>query len=287
MSHQQAIEKIKNDLSEDVFVIDALRDTFKGKTVLVISAGPSADSWQKVYEKEKHNNPVIVCIKQTLNLIDIPCDIHFLNSANLIKYKYQPSTLSIMTRNSKAAPIFGKYDVEFRLMEEFNYKPEYYLASNQRFDCYTLDKTGLTRPIGPGIMHESVFHTLIHMGFNKIITVGWDIADPEGKNTHFGQRNDGDIGTQYKPKGMKLFFENISFKLGLLKLVRKVGFVKRYIIGALNYHSGKKVNLAGMAKGEAKVVSSSIPSLLNWLESSGIQITVNTKSKWIRSTKDR
>lgn len=287
MSHQQTIEKIKKDLIEDVFVIDALRDTFKAKTAFVISAGPSAVNWQEVYEKEKHNNLVIVCIKQTLNLIDIPCDIHFLNSANLIKYKYQPNTLSIMTKNSKAAPIFGKYDVEFQLMEEFSYKPEYYLATNQCFDCYTLDKTGMTRPIGPGIMHESVFHTLAHMGVNKIITVGWDIADSKGKNSHFGQKDDGDVGTQYKPKGMKLFFEEMFFKLGLLKLVRKVGFIKRYMIGALNYHLGKKVNLAGMAKGEAEVVSSSLPSLYNWLDKSGIKITVNTESNWMKSSRSR
>ncbi|MBR9867925.1 MAG: DUF115 domain-containing protein [Oceanospirillales bacterium] len=287
MSHQQIIEKIKKDLSEDVFVIDALRDTFKAKTALVISAGPSADNWQEVYEKEKHNSPVIVCIKQTLNLVDIPCDIHFINSSNLIKYKYQPNTLSIMTRNSKAAPVFGKYDIEFQLMAEFDYKPEYYLATNRCFDCYTLDRTGMTRPKGPGIMHESVFYTLAHMGVNKIITVGWDIADSEGKNSHFGQKDDGDIGVQYKPKGMALIFERISSKLGLLKLVRKAGFIKRYMIGALNYHLGKKVNLAGMEKGEAEVVSNSLPSLFDWLEKSDIEITVNTKSKWMKSTKGR
>jgi hypothetical protein len=285
MSHQQTIERIKKDLSEDIFVIDALRDAFNGKAALVISAGPSAESWQEVYEKEKHNNPVVVCIKQTLNLIDIPCDIHFINSANLIKYKYQPNTLSIMTRNSKAAPILGKYDVEFQLMEEFNYKPEYYLATNQCFDCYTLDKTGMTRPIGPGIMHESVFHTLAHMGVNKIITVGWDIADSEGRNTHFGQKYEGKLGVPYKPKGIKLVFEKISFKFGLLKLVKKVGFIKRYMFGALNYHLGKRMNLAGMAIGEAEIVSSSIESLKKWLEKNNIILEINSRSKWVNKEK--
>ncbi len=285
MSHQQIIEKIKKDLSEDVFVIDALRDTLKGKTALVISAGPSADNWQEVYEKEKHNIPVIVCIKQTLNLIDIPCDIHFINSANLIKYKYQPNTLSIMTRNSKAAPIFGKYDVEFQLMSEFNYKPEYYLATNQCFDCYTLDKTGMTRPIGPGIMHESVFHTLAHMGVNKIITVGWDIADSTGGNRHFDQIKDRGQDKPYSPSEFKIKIEKYLTYLRLIPVYKKLGFSKRYVKGFINYYLGKKVNLAGMAIGEAEIVSSSIESLKQWLEKNNIILEVNSRSKWVNKEK--
>jgi hypothetical protein len=285
MNHQQTIEKIKKDLSGNVFVIDALRDTFKGKTALVISAGPSVENWKKVYEKEKHNNPVIICIKQTLNLIDIPCDIHFLNSANLIKYKYQPNTLSIMTKNTNAEPFFGRYNVEFQVMGGFNYKPRYYLASNRSFDCYTLDKTGIYRPLGPGIMHESVFYTLVHMGFKRIVTVGWDIADTEGRNTHFGQTYEGEVGVPYKPKGIKLVFEKISLKLGLLRFVRRIGFIKRYIISALNYHLGKRINLAGMAVGEAEIVSSSIESLKQWLEKNNIILEINSHSKWVNKEK--
>lgn len=287
MNHKKTIQEIKRKLAEGQFVVDSLRDTFKGRTVLVISAGPSAENWREVYEQEKHNNPVIVCVKQTLNLIDIDCDIHFVNSANLIKYEYQPDTLSIMTRNSKAAPVFGSYDVDFQIMEGFNYKPRYYLATNQCYGCYTLDKTGVYRPLGPGIMHESVFYTLVHMGFDKIITVGWDIADSDGKNSHVGQANSGHLGTPYKPHKIKLFFEKIALKFGFLSFVRQVGFFRRYVTGALNYHLGKKVNLAGMAVGEAEIVSNSLPSLFDWLEESGVQIIVNTKSRWMENIKGR
>ena len=286
MTHEKKIREIKRKLAEGQFVVDSLRNVFEGKTVLVISAGPSAENWRDVYEKERHNNPVIVCIKQTLNLIDIDCDIHFVNSANLIKYEYQPDTLSIMTRNSRAAPVFGDYDIEFQIMEGFSYKPKYYLATNQCYSCYTLDKTGVYRPLGPGIMHESVFYTLVHMGFNRIVTVGWDIADTEGKNSHVGQVNSGHLGTPYKPHGIKLLLERISSKLGLLNYVRQVGFFKRYMVGLLRYHLGKKVNLAGMAVGEAEIVSNSLPSLFSWLDKSGVKIVVNTRSKWMENIKE-
>ncbi|MDP2608076.1 MULTISPECIES: 6-hydroxymethylpterin diphosphokinase MptE-like protein [unclassified Oceanobacter] len=285
MSHQQTIEKIKKDLSDNVFVIDALRDTFKGKTALVISAGPSAESWKEIYEKEKHNCPVVICIKQTLNLIDVPCDIHFINSANLIKYEYQSNTLSVMTRNSKAAPVFGKYDVGFKIMEGFNYKPRYYLATNKCFDCYTLDKTGIYRPLGPGIMHESVFYTLVHMGFKRIVTIGWDVADSTGGNRHFGEVKDKGQDKPYESSKVKIKIKKILSYFKLESIYGKIGFSKRYVKGFINYYLGNKVNLAGMAIGEAEIVSSSIESLKKWLQKNDVILDINSHSGWVNKGK--
>ncbi len=35
----------------------------------------------------------------------------------------------------------------------------------------------LTRWYGPGIMYETVIHLAMHLGVNKITTLGWDIGD--------------------------------------------------------------------------------------------------------------
>jgi hypothetical protein len=285
MSHQQTIAEIKSELAKDEFVIDVLRDKFKGKTALIISAGPSAENWREIYKKEKHNDPVIICIKQTINLIDIPCDIHFVNSGNLIKYKYQPNTLSIMTRNSKAAPIFGSYDVKFQIMEDFLYKHEYYLATNECFECYELDKTGTYRPLGPGIMHESVFHTLVHFGFKRIVTIGWDVADSKGSNSHVGAKSDGHLGSPYQPSHSKLLVELWLKKLYLFGFYKKIGFTRRQLKEAIRFFSGKRINWSGMEKGEAELTSSSIPELINWLEKKEIKLEINSNSKWMNSKK--
>tara|TARA_B110000467_G_C17988085_1_gene298840 strand:+ start:81 stop:605 length:525 start_codon:yes stop_codon:yes gene_type:complete len=52
------------------------------------------------------------------------------------------------------------------------------LSDSKDFEKWTIDASGYSRPFGPGIMYETVFFLLKHLGFSKIKTIGWDFQDP-------------------------------------------------------------------------------------------------------------
>jgi hypothetical protein len=264
MSNRQVINKIKEELNNGHNQIDALRNKLKGKTALIISAGPSAKNWKKIFSEINDESLVVVCVKQTIDMDDLSdlCDLHFINPFNLKKYKVN-NALIILSTGKNAPKLFLKPDVTFEIcdnsMSDFNSS----LASTCEFEKWTLNKTGNLRPWGPGIIHESVLFSLVHMGVSKIVTVGWDIADSAGGNKHFDEKES---------------FANRLFKLTYqyspkIKLKR----VYDYFL----YNLGKKYNLLGMPAGEAQLVKKSIPSLKEWLLSKDISLEINSNSKWM------
>ncbi|MFO7657144.1 MAG: hypothetical protein R6W78_08760 [Bacteroidales bacterium] len=277
------IKQLKDRLKNDEDPIKVLEDAFEGRTVLVVSAGPSAIDWRNVFESIYTENPVVVCVKQSINLVGSMCDIHFLNNVNLFKYKKNDGLLTVMTDVGLYLPKFGKYDVNYSLINGNRLidNEKFFLAINKDFDNYTLNKTGIMRPVGPGIMHESVIYTLVHMGFKKIVTVGWDIADDKGVNTHFYD------GAKIVVKDDSFYNKKQKIKtiiqaLGVLVIAKNFQYVVRYIVGVINFNLGKKVNAATMFNGEAEMTSESMPSLRNWLSSMGVRIDIHSKSKWMK-----
>lgn len=142
---------------------------------------------------------------------------------------------------------------------------------------------GESRPWGPGIMYEAVFPFLAASNVKKITTVGWDIADNNGKNTHYydaGPMTEFDVHpiayqSIIKEKLIKYrltyFFLRKTFKL--------IKFVKAFV----RYHMGCKVNFAGMQPQEAELVSASIPMLRKWLCSKNIELEIVSSSVWMNN----
>ena len=174
------ISDIKKTFSKDESSFASLRDVFTGRSALIISAGPSAIKWRDVLSTIPNSNPLIICVKQAINLADIDCHFHFLNNWNLQKYDCSKKPVSIMTVDH-AAPSFGSYDINCFIDK----KTDKTLASGLSFSDYDIGKTGKIRPKGPGIMYESVFYFLKFFGVTEIHTIGWDIADLNGQNKHY------------------------------------------------------------------------------------------------------
>jgi hypothetical protein len=281
------IKALKGKLKKDEDPICVFDNALKGRCALVISAGPSAVRWREVYEKVKHKNPIVVCVKGTLNEVKELCDIHFLNSANLICYKAYDDVLSIMTDNGPHTPIFGKYDVKYKVMYELIGEEKYSLAKNNNYECFTLRSTGIYRPYGPGVMYESVFYTLVHLGIKDIVCVGWDIADERGANTNFNDKTSKVVDSDYlhRREIIQKIKHSLS-RLGLLGVtyIFKDVFKKTY--GAIKYYSGFKINHASMLPGEAELVSQSLNKFKAWLNSHGVKIKIISNSKWMSSLQE-
>lgn len=245
--------------------IEILQDTLSNKIALIVSAGPSAVKWREIYSSIQDKDPTVVCVKQTVEMDGLGeiCDIHFINSYNIKKYKYKKRPLIIFTDAVDAPRVFNIYDFKMIVIKDKKDSLEDTLAYKNNFHDFHIEVSGIKRPWGPGIMYEAVFHTLVYMGVKKIITVGWDVADSDGNNKHYYDK-------KYFNRTVSALFRKVFFLL-------KVGVLYDFI----NYVVGRKYNHAGMLKGEAEIVSNSIPHLKKWLNSRGVELEIISDSKWV------
>lgn len=265
--YKKKLKDVSLNSKSDKELIKNLKNVFHGKTAFIVSAGPSASHWRKVYNSVAHECPIIVCIKQTIFLDELSslCDIHFINSYNVRKWKYSdPKTFKVLTKAEDDPASFCKSDLTLNLQKNNGDGLSDTLCSHLQFDEYTFDKSGLSRPWGPGIMHESVIFTLLHLGIAKIVTIGWDIADAKGHNTHIDDNDE------------QAYFTQPSRKLKWLRKFRLM-----WLANFVKFHLGRTINRAGMMDGEAALTSSSVPHLRSWLKKNGVTLEVHSNSTWI------
>jgi hypothetical protein len=279
MSKEEIID-IKNRLKFNNNSFDVMKDSLKNRTAIVISAGPSAKRWKEIYGAEVANDPIIVCVKQSIDLVGDFCDLHFVNSANLKKHKLPDHCLSIMTRDPRI-PYFGKYDIVYDLdYKNTLFQQDGFLAKNpENFEQFTLKNYGIKRAIGFGIMHESVLYTLVHCGISRIVTIGWDIADEKGTNKHFNDQEDIKIDLSVIERKSRI--KSLLKKVRILNSLKNIKKLFVYPINYIKFYFGKKVYLTNMLPGEAVETSKTIPSLISWLNSKNIEIVIHTNSKWM------
>lgn len=255
-----------------------LQDRFSGVSALVVSAGPSAKYWREVYNSIP-DPKIVVCIKQSIELQGLTdlCHIHFCNSWNLKRYRYDKSrVIRIFTDGEGAPPSMQKWDVRYTIDEPHRVL-EASLAAQRNFTDWTIGKSGLRRPFGPGIMYECVFFTLVHMGVSQIRTVGWDIADSRGGNTHFYDSTE----RAKAPSNNGTYLRRLTSEI--VQPIQKVAIMlgARTANRIFRYWRGSKYNLAGMMDQEANIVAESLPELYRWLEKESVSLTCVSDSPWM------
>ena len=184
---KQQVREAKEALRAGADPVESTRGLFDGKTALAISAGPSMKHWREVYEQLQGDGEVVVaCVKQTIGAVGALCDVHFLNPYNHQKYGGDVSQrLVVFTDMPGGMRVFGHADIRCEISKQPADRIESTLAATKEFGAWDFDTTGLARPWGPGIMHEVVLYLFLHMGVRRVVTVGWDIADDSGGNSHF------------------------------------------------------------------------------------------------------
>jgi hypothetical protein len=245
--------------------LDDSKDSLLNRTAFVVSCGPSLSNWKKVLSTIEEEAPYIVCVKQSINEVGSICDLHVFNVFNIEKYSYpSASVVRVLGSTSSPPPIFAPFDVSYVVDTPTDKKSGFTNSTAYDFDPHTFDlgRTGLdNRPWGPGVMYEFVLPYLLWCGVSKIVTVGWDVADKKGQNSHFY-----DSYLNVTPIFRAL--ANIGSKVivGILKKNKSTHFLLNWILHVL----GKRYNKAAMQEGEASVVASSIPLIKVWLESQGV-----------------
>jgi len=197
---KQKVKKLKKEIN--FFVnpktqLEILKDSFKGEECYILSCGPSMSKYSTEEIRKNVSDKLVVTIKQAYLKFGDISSFQFFNCNNFTNYQSKDTT--ILVSQADALPEEAarkhiwknqKYDLNFLLKD--NKIKENKLANKLNFDewkfCNRLD-----RPWGPGLISESVFYFLEHLGVSKIRTIGWDHIDPKSLNRrqkHFYDNDD-------------------------------------------------------------------------------------------------
>lgn len=268
--------------STDSFV-DLFRDLYD-KDVLVISCGPSMKRWKEIYEKFPNDKkPYLICIKQSICDVDVPCDLHVFNHCNLIKYKY---------KNKPVARVFGVSEL---MKSRFWFVPREYTYFVNDTSDFNNSLSSISDPEvfykkikltghqiwGPGIMYEFVMPLLLTAKVKSITTIGWDIASSDGKNIHYF---DDKIETTYDQS--KCYKQHLSFlnvkATTIFKSLHRIKSLIVSVIWFLSFIRHKKINVVSMAEGEAELVAKGYYTLCEACKIYKIKLNVISDSVWFK-----
>ncbi len=270
-----------------------LKSIIFDKEVLVISCGPSIARWKEVYDEYPvDEKPFIICIKQSLNFVGQLCDLHVINEVNLMKYCYTENRPKVFfgignyeTRDFSFVTRDVTYSV--RSTEDLFGSVAGRLASGMNVNINFKDFFGFTSEVewGPGIMYECVLPFLIGCKPKSITTIGWDIADSSGINTHHVE-----IENSKKAK-FNIFLSQVQhLKIAVAKFLMKNKYLiklhdfYRNMTLRIKYHMGVKLNSVSMIEGEAAVVSHAIPYIESICRDNDIKLRVLSESVWIKKS---
>ena len=162
---------------------DLVKDLYKDKKCYVISCGPTLMKLDFDKIREKLKDEMVVCIKQSYDQFKDICDIHIYNCANFKNYDYTGSDTIVVESTSFGRLLNPKCHLKYHILERRFDKS---VSVTKEFSKWQLDNV-YERPYGPGIMYETVFYVLQHLGVSEIITLGWDnsLKGTSRRNVHF------------------------------------------------------------------------------------------------------
>lgn len=157
----------------------------------ILGTGPSIVEIPTEKLKEALRDKLVVCIKQSYNLLQEATDFHVINPCSIEKYQYPnetPIKIAVSWPKANTEQWQARWDVPLVIPRCGVMKRT--VCYEKNFAEWELSKT-LDRPWGPGIMHEIAIFLPVHFGCKRIFTLGYDHEPTEGG--HF-----------WKPQRMKM-----------------------------------------------------------------------------------
>lgn len=194
------MKQITKQLKQDIQSFDSieerlkhLKDKYKDETAYIVTCGPSLSTHDINKLKNKLKDKLVICIKQAQNLLKEETDFHLINTYNLSPY--------LWGENSIAFWQLSKSYMDNQLQKIINLKapidlyipvinPPYIDRSQTtqatcNFDNFYMMETNTEVMWGCGMMYETGIPLALLLGCNKIVTIGWDLGDPNKPHTHF------------------------------------------------------------------------------------------------------
>ncbi len=192
---QQVKKFITSQYDDSYDRVKYLRDKYKGETAYVLASGPSLNNISTQILNEKLKDKLVISIKQSINNISDIVDYHLLNFCNLTQYNYNnPNTIVGWTVWDEHQPnvIVQNFPCDF-ILDTFKLNDglpniENSIAFNpDQIELLDINNS-MSRPWGPGTMHELGIPLALYLGCTKIVTIGWDLFKSSIKR----YKNDGE-----------------------------------------------------------------------------------------------
>ena len=252
--------------------LDVLRGAYAGHRCVVVTCGPSLGDVAPERLRSALEGELTLSVKQAIDVTAAQTDFLCFNSFNVTRYTTRsPDTITCLVREPTGrTPQLNRADVVFTQSAESG-DLDRSLASTRRFADHRLDADA-PRPWGPGIMYEIVLHLAVHLGVSEIITVGWDIANAAGRNTHF---YDARLADDEFDRERDEAFRTSTTRRALPSFARTSA---RWMRAAVAHSRGDLYNKAVPVPGETERVSASTTEANAWLADEGARLRVVTES---------
>ena len=244
--------------------IHILKDAYFGEECYIITAGPSLKQIDVSSLKDKLKDKLVICVKQTYDVFHEVADFHLLNPYNYKVYDNHKSIVVFVKPKNESfflPKLLSHVDFEI----DSDYSRENSLCNKECYQEFLIDKN-ITRPYGPGIMHEIGIYLPILLGVKKITFISWDLGSP---NNDF-------INRFYMKKSIKSFLEFSLYRLS--KNIYNNHYIR--ILNSINiflYNIGFENIILynpGISENEANFISKSTRSLFEWFKSLNIEVNV-------------
>ena len=161
------------------------KNKHKDKECLLLNCGPSLNDYTEKQIREAAKDKIVIAVKQAYLKVPDIVDYHFWNCCNLplpkngVHYNYGEEKPIVITSSN------FPFGVRWSLQQHIDYFfkiPQLHetpalLVSSNNFEYLSYENKPTTRPIGPGIMYETVVFALELFGFSTVTCVGWDLSN--------------------------------------------------------------------------------------------------------------
>ena len=257
--------------------LQVMRGAYEGRTAVIATCGPSLQMVPADVLRSALRGVPCFVVKQAIEVVRDQTDVHCWNAFNVRRFgRYSPSTLRCFVEEPTGrVPQWNRYDVGFP-QQDGQGSLARSVAHTRRFDDHLLADDTL-RPFGPGIMFELVLYLVVQMGVSEVLTIGWDIANPSGANTHF---YDSASDAQFFQAGRRPEGAPAPATVGG-RLPDPLRMVARRAKTALAHMRAQTYNRTTPLAGESDAVSNATADVVSWLGQHGVGIAALSESDFV------
>ena len=182
--------------------LELLKDKYKDETLYIVSCGPSLKDHNVEELKSKLKNKLVFTIKQAYSVLNDIVDFHLLNTYNLSNYDWGKNSIVFWSVSKSYANEQLQRIVDMKAPIDLyvpvinppfvNYS-QTVQATNNFDEFYRLGKHTEVM-FGIGMMYELGLPLALHLGVKDIVTIGWDLGDPNTSTSDWNHFYNNEIG---------------------------------------------------------------------------------------------
>jgi hypothetical protein len=209
-----------------------LKNKYKGETAYILTCGPSLSTHDEQLLNSKLKDKLVFGIKQAYNIVSDIADFHLLNTYNLSPYTWNSDSIIYWSLSKSYADnqlqkiinLKAPIDLYIPVINPPYINRSQTIQATENFDDFYMMEKQTETIWGCGMMYEIGIPLALLLGCTNIVTIGWDLGDPNEKFTHFDDDKvsrdcfpqEGELAETLKSTiALKRWFDekNIDFKI--------------------------------------------------------------------------